>query len=83
MAEKRYRLVGSTDHWRISEDGSAPAGDYATREGALEALYLAVSNDTSSQVMLLLAARIRRETTADSHSAISGPLQIELYRQLA
>jgi hypothetical protein len=38
MAEKRYRLVGSTDHWSISEDDSAPAGNYATREGALEAL---------------------------------------------
>jgi hypothetical protein len=45
MAEKRYHVSGSADHWRISEDGSEPAGDYATREGALEVVYLAVSND--------------------------------------
>jgi hypothetical protein len=28
-----------------SEDDTAPAGNYATREGALEAIYLAASND--------------------------------------
>jgi hypothetical protein len=43
--EKRYRVVGNTGHWAISEDNAEPAGDYATREGALEAIYLAASND--------------------------------------
>jgi xanthine dehydrogenase YagT iron-sulfur-binding subunit len=44
-AEKSYRVVGNTGHWAISEDNAEPAGDYATREGALEAIYLAASND--------------------------------------
>ena len=43
--EKSYRVVGNTGHWAIAEDGAEPAGDYATREGALEAIYLAASND--------------------------------------
>ena len=44
-AEKSYRVVGNTGNWAISEDTAEPAGDYATREGALEAIYLAASND--------------------------------------
>ena len=43
--EKSYRVVGNTGHWAVSEDDAEPAGDYATREGALEAIYLAASND--------------------------------------
>ena len=43
--EKSCRVVGSTGHWAVSEDNAEPAGDYATREGALEAIYLAASND--------------------------------------
>src|SRR4029077_17912478 len=43
--EKSYRVVGNTGHWAIAEDDAEPAGDYATREGALEAIYLATSND--------------------------------------
>ena len=38
--EKSYRVVGNTGHWAVAEDGAEPAGDYATREGALEAIYL-------------------------------------------
>jgi hypothetical protein len=45
MAEKHYRIFGSADHWRVSEDNSTPGADYATREGALEVVYLAASND--------------------------------------
>jgi hypothetical protein len=45
MAEKHYRVFGSADHWRVSEDDSPPGADYATREGALEVVYLAASND--------------------------------------
>jgi hypothetical protein len=48
MGEKRYHVSGSADHWRVSEDDSEPAGDYATREGALEVVYLAASNDIKS-----------------------------------
>jgi hypothetical protein len=43
--EKRYRVTGGIGHWAISEDDTPLAGDYATREGALEAVYLAASND--------------------------------------
>ena len=43
--EKSYRVVGNTGRWAIAEDSAEPAGDYATREGALEAIYLAASND--------------------------------------
>jgi hypothetical protein len=46
--EKRYRVTGSAGHWAISEDDRPPAFDYATREGALEAIYLAASNDIKS-----------------------------------
>ena len=46
--EKSYRVVGNTGHWAVAEDGAEPAGDYATREGALEAIYLAASNDIKS-----------------------------------
>jgi hypothetical protein len=46
--EKTYRVVGNAEHWRVAEDGAEPAGDYATREGALEAIYLAASNDVKS-----------------------------------
>ena len=43
--EKSYRVVGNAGHWAVSEYDAEPAGDYATREGALEAIYLAASND--------------------------------------
>jgi hypothetical protein len=47
LAEKRYHVVGSADHWRILEDDSEPAGDYAKREGALEAVYLDIKHGIS------------------------------------
>jgi hypothetical protein len=43
--EKSYRVVGNTGRWAIAEDSAELAGDYATREGAREAIYLAASND--------------------------------------
>jgi hypothetical protein len=43
--EKQYRVVGNTGKWAVTEDNSQPSGNYATREGALEAIYLAASND--------------------------------------
>jgi hypothetical protein len=48
MGDKRYRVNGGAGHWTISEDDTPPAGDYPTREGALEAVYLAASNDIKS-----------------------------------
>jgi hypothetical protein len=46
--EKKYRVVGNTGNWAFAEDDAKPAGNYATREGALEAIYLAASNDIKS-----------------------------------
>lgn len=46
--EKKYRVVGNTGNWAVAEDDAKPAGNYATREGALEAIYLAASNDIKS-----------------------------------
>jgi hypothetical protein len=43
--EKNYRVIGSAGHWAIAQGRENPVGDYATREGALEAIYLAASND--------------------------------------
>jgi hypothetical protein len=42
---QHYRIVHGNGGWAISENKSEPAGSYATREGALEAVYLAASND--------------------------------------
>lgn len=36
------------EHWRVADDDGERAGDYVTREGALEAIYLAASNDIKS-----------------------------------
>jgi hypothetical protein len=40
-----YNIVRATDGWAISQNKGTPEGSYATREGALEAAYLAASND--------------------------------------
>jgi hypothetical protein len=48
MGEKRYRVVGSAGSWAVAEDDAQPAGSHATGEGALEAVYLAASNDIKS-----------------------------------
>jgi hypothetical protein len=37
--EKTYRVVGNTGRWAVAEDDAKPAGNYATREGALEVIY--------------------------------------------
>jgi hypothetical protein len=46
--EKTYRVVGNAGKWAVSEDNSKPAGNYASRDRALEAIYLAASNDIKS-----------------------------------
>jgi hypothetical protein len=48
MKKKRYHVVGSAGSWAVAEDDAQPAGSYATREGALEAIYLAASNAIKS-----------------------------------
>jgi hypothetical protein len=46
--EKKYQVVGNTGKWAVAEDDAKPIGNYATREDALEAIYLAASNDIKS-----------------------------------
>ena len=58
--EKSYRVVGNTGHWAVAEDGAEPAGDYATREGALEAIYLAASNDIKKGRGVTIRMSLRR-----------------------
>jgi len=48
VIEKKYRVVGNAGKWAVAEDDAKPMGNYATREGALEAVYLAASNDIKS-----------------------------------
>jgi hypothetical protein len=46
--EKKYRVVGNMGNWAVAENNAEPVGSYATRESALEAIYLAASNDIKS-----------------------------------
>jgi hypothetical protein len=42
---EKYHILHGNGGWAISQNESGPEGSYATREGALEAVYLAASND--------------------------------------
>jgi hypothetical protein len=66
--EKTYRVVGNTGRWAVAEDDAKPAGDYTTREGALEAIYLAASNDIKKG----LGVTIRIEPPAADEPATGG-----------
>jgi hypothetical protein len=64
-----YHIVHGNGGWAISEDGDEPEGSYATREGALEAVYLAASNDLKKG----LAVNIKVDPPAAGEAAIGGP----------
>src|SRR5438132_235307 len=66
--EKTYRVVGNTGRWAVAEDDAEPAGNYATREGALEAIYLAASNDIKKG----LGVTIRIDPPAPDEPATGG-----------
>jgi hypothetical protein len=40
-----YNIVRANEGWAISQNKGKPDGSYATREGALEAAYMAASHD--------------------------------------
>jgi len=40
-----YNIARREGGWGISQNKNIPEGSYATREGAVEAVYLAASND--------------------------------------
>ena len=55
------RLIpGNAGGWAITEDNEKPAGNYATREGALEGIYLAASNDIKKDLGVTLGLSLRR-----------------------
>jgi hypothetical protein len=45
---KAYGARANDKEWAVSEDNSKPAGNYASKDSALEAIYLAASNDIKS-----------------------------------
>ena len=44
-AVEKYHIMHGNGGWAIAQNEGGPEGSYATREGALEAVYLAASND--------------------------------------
>ena len=64
-----YHIMHGNGGWAISEDGDPPEGSYATREGALEAVYLAASNDIKKG----LEVTIKVDRPAADEAAIGGP----------
>ena len=60
--EKTYRVVGNTGRWAVAEDDAEPAGTYATREGALEAIYLAASNDIKKGLGVTIRSTLQHRT---------------------
>jgi hypothetical protein len=66
--KKTYHVVGNAGGWAIAEDDTAAAGNYATREGALEAIYLAASNDIKKG----LGVTIRIDPPAANEPATGG-----------
>jgi hypothetical protein len=79
--EKSYRVVGNTGHWAIAEDDAEPAGDYATREGALEAIYLATSNDIKKGRGVTIRIEIR-PVRCTRHRGKTVPLSRPLLLQV-
>jgi hypothetical protein len=80
--EKSYRVVGNTGHWAVAEDGAEPAGDYATREGALEAIYFAASNDIKSGhgVTIRSTRRHRMHLLREGNPSTKTPLLLQINR---
>ena len=64
-----YHIKHGNAGWAISEDGDVPEGSYATREGALEAVYLAASNDLKKG----LGVAIKVDSPAAGEAAIGAP----------
>lgn len=64
-----YNIVHGNGGWTILHNDSGPEGEYATREGALEAVYLAASNDIKKG----LAITIKIDPPAPGEAAMGGP----------
>jgi len=64
-----YNIVHANGGWGIAHNQGAPEGDYPTREGALEAVYLAASNDIKKG----RAITITVDGPAPDEAAVGGP----------
>jgi hypothetical protein len=64
-----YNIVRAADGWAVSQNKGRPEGTYATREGALEAAYLAASNDVKKG----LGVSITIAPPRADESAMGGP----------
>jgi hypothetical protein len=65
---ENYHIVHGNGGWAISQNDGNPEGTYATREGALEAVYLAASNDIKKG----LGISIVIDPPASGEAAIGG-----------
>lgn len=63
-----YNIIHGNAGWTIVHNGSGPEGEYAAREGALEAVYLAASNDVKKG----LAITIKIDSPAPGEAAMAG-----------
>jgi hypothetical protein len=63
-----YNIVHGNGGWTIVHNGSEPEAEYATREGALEAVYLMASNDIKKG----LGITIKIDAPAPCEAAIGG-----------
>ncbi len=66
---QRYHIVHGNGGWAISENESKPEGSHATREGALEAVYLAASNDIKKGLGIAIVI----DPPAENEAALGGP----------
>ena len=63
-----YNIVHGNGGWTIMHNDSGLEGEYATREGALEAAYFAASNDVKKG----LAITIKIDPPASGEAAMGG-----------
>jgi hypothetical protein len=66
---EKYHIRHGNGGWAISQNDCSPDGSYATREGALEAVYLAASNDIKKG----LGVSIVIDPPSPGEAAVGGP----------
>lgn len=69
MTVETYNIIHANGAWGIVHNRGKPDGDYPTREGALEAVYLAASNDIKKG----RAITITVDPPAPGEAAVGGP----------
>ena len=69
MLMETYKIVHANGGWGIVHNESKPDGDYPTREGALEAVYLAASNDIKKGYAITITV----DPPGPGEAAVGGP----------